>query len=566
MKYRREIDGLRAIAILPVILFHAGFKIFSGGYVGVDIFFVISGYLITSIIINEKSIGSFSLFNFYLRRARRILPALFTVITVCIPFAWAWLTPQDMKYFSQSILSALTFLSNIYFYFKSNYFDVSNDLKPLIHIWSLGVEEQFYLIFPIFILLIWPQHKKNVQLLFLAIITSSIILAQSIILNNPTFAFYMLPTRAWEFLLGALVSYHLDRRNTGPSSQLINQLASMIGAFLILIAIFGFNKDTPIPSLYTLIPTIGACLIIAYANQSTLVGKLLASNALTGVGLISYSLYLWHQPLLAFFRYRSYENYFIYLLLLLNFILAYTTWKYIEKPFRKIDLFTNEKFLKYAIAGAIFLLTVGLLGQFTNGYEKYYQKNRLSPEQLEFYSLVKNQTGKDLSELMFDNNDCNFWSSSLDEKSVLRYKKCHEKYGKGFIILGDSHAMNFYNIIAKTHEVKFLFGLSKGGCRPVEENSLCQYSEFDKFLSQHVEKIEAIFYTQASVRIENPNFLLDRSISSDNNPLEFKYLKLISSYLTHLSERAKVIWVGPFLEARVNFRPPKLLNKPTILN
>ena len=155
MRYRAEIDGLRAVAVLPVILFHAGFQQFSGGYVGVDVFFVISGYLITSIILVEKQAGTFSLINFYERRMRRILPALFFVMLACIPFAWLWLTPNNFRYFSQSVLSVTVFLSNVYFWLRSGYFDLASEFKPLLHTWSLAVEEQYYLVFPLFILLIW---------------------------------------------------------------------------------------------------------------------------------------------------------------------------------------------------------------------------------------------------------------------------------------------------------------------------------------------------------------------------------------------------------------------------
>lgn len=158
MNYRSEIDGLRAVAVIPVILFHAGFKIFSGGFVGVDIFFVISGYLITTLLLNDLQAGNFFLVQFYERRARRILPALFFVIFACLPFAWFWLTPQDMKSFSQSVIATSLFASNILFSRTSNYFDTSTALKPLIHTWSLSVEEQYYVLFPLILLVLCKMH------------------------------------------------------------------------------------------------------------------------------------------------------------------------------------------------------------------------------------------------------------------------------------------------------------------------------------------------------------------------------------------------------------------------
>ena len=173
MKYRREIDGLRAFAILPVILFHAGFQTFSGGFVGVDIFFVISGYLITTIIVAEKEAKTFTILNFYERRARRILPALFFVMFTCLPFAWFWLIPEDLKKFSDSLIAVTGFSSNILFWQSSGYFETSSELKPLLHTWSLAVEEQYYLFFPVFLILTWRLGKRLILflLIFLAIIT-----------------------------------------------------------------------------------------------------------------------------------------------------------------------------------------------------------------------------------------------------------------------------------------------------------------------------------------------------------------------------------------------------------
>ena len=198
MYYRREIDGLRAVAVLPVILFHAGFELFSGGFVGVDVFFVISGYLITTIIINEMDDGKFSLLNFYERRARRILPALFFVVLCCIPFAWFLLLPSDMKDFSQSLVAVSTFSSNILFWRESGYFDTAAELKPLLHTWSLAVEEQFYILFPLFLMAAWRFGKRAIVWTLIASFAISLAVAHWGAYNKPGDAFFLLPTRAWE--------------------------------------------------------------------------------------------------------------------------------------------------------------------------------------------------------------------------------------------------------------------------------------------------------------------------------------------------------------------------------
>ena len=207
MDYRREIDGLRAIAVLPVILFHAGFETFSGGFVGVDVFFVISGYLITTIIIAELEQGKFSIINFYERRARRILPALFLVMLVCIPLAWFWLLPRDMQDFSQSLVAVTVFASNILFWRESGYFDTAAELKPLLHTWSLAVEEQYYVIFPLFLMSFWRLGKRWIMILLVAVFVVSLALAQWASLAKPSAAFFLLPARGWELLVGAFAAF-----------------------------------------------------------------------------------------------------------------------------------------------------------------------------------------------------------------------------------------------------------------------------------------------------------------------------------------------------------------------
>jgi peptidoglycan/LPS O-acetylase OafA/YrhL len=227
MKYRREIDGLRAVALLPVILFHAGFQAFGGGYVGVDVFFVISGYLITSIILAEKVAGTFSLRSFYERRARRILPALFLVMLVCLPFAWLWLLPSDMKEFSASLVAVSTFSSNVLFWWESGYFDTAAELKPLLHTWSLAVEDQYYLIFPLLLVLTWKLNRTKTMWLLLAVALASLSLAQKGAYASPAATFYMLHTRIWELLVGALLAFYMARETTG-----VGKLSPQLGSFV----------------------------------------------------------------------------------------------------------------------------------------------------------------------------------------------------------------------------------------------------------------------------------------------------------------------------------------------
>ena len=371
MKYRKEIDGLRAFAVLPVILFHAGFSAFSGGFVGVDIFFVISGYLITTIIVDEMEKGSFSLLNFYERRARRILPALFFVMIFTLPFAWFWMLPQDLKSFSQSLIVVSLFASNVLFWLTSSYFDTASELKPLIHTWSLAVEEHYYFLFPVFLMLAWKFGKKWIISLLIIVSIISVLAAQYGSRNHPSFTFYLLPTRAFEILIGALTSLYINHKQSTVSvSQSVSQSVSLTGLALVLYAIFAFDKNTPSPSLYTLIPTIGAGLIIIFSNSQNLVGKLLGSKLFVGIGLISYSTYLWHQPLFAFAKLRSINEASIFLLGLLaalSILLGYLSWKYVETPFRNKSSVSRKRFFFWSALGTIFFVSIGLCGHLTKG-------------------------------------------------------------------------------------------------------------------------------------------------------------------------------------------------------
>ncbi len=300
MEYRREIDGLRAVAVLPVILFHAGFSWFAGGYVGVDIFFVISGYLITTIIINDIENGRFSIAKFYERRARRILPALFFVLICCIPFAWMWMVPSQFKDFSQALVAITFFSSNILFWRKEDYFAPAAEENPLLHTWSLGVEEQFYIFFPILLIMLWRFGRQPVFYVVCLLSLISFLLSEWGWRNNPEANFYLLPTRAWELGIGAICAFILNGR---PVKS--NQFLSLTGLVLIIYSIFAFDESLPFPSAYALLPVLGAALIIIYGSSSTFTAKILSMKWLVGIGLVSFSAYLWHQPLLAFARIRS---------------------------------------------------------------------------------------------------------------------------------------------------------------------------------------------------------------------------------------------------------------------
>lgn len=364
MRYRKEIDGLRAVAVVPVILFHAGFESFSGGFVGVDVFFVISGYLITSLLIEDIEDGKFSIARFYERRARRILPALFLVMLVCLPFAWIWMLPYQLQDFGQSLVAVVFFSSNILFWLEDGYFAEAAELKPLLHTWSLAVEEQYYVLFPLLLIGLWRFGRKPAFWLIATATALSFALSEWGLRDSPSANFYLAPGRAWELLAGSLVAFaSVDRPQSSANGP------AFLGLGVILIAIVFYDEETRFPGVYALLPVMGTVLVILFASRQTWVGRFLSMRGFVGIGLISYSAYLWHQPLFAFARLRGLEepsDGLLVALALASLGLAWMTWRWVETPFR------TGKWPKVSLAAACssaaFLLAIGLAAHFKEGF------------------------------------------------------------------------------------------------------------------------------------------------------------------------------------------------------
>lgn len=370
MKYRPEVDGLRSVAVLPVVFSHAGFSAFSGGFVGVDVFFVISGFLITRILLDELRDERFSIVKFYERRARRILPALLFVICACVPFAWFLMMPDFLQNFGQSVVATLLFANNLLLAVTTGYWDLESSFKPLLHTWSLGVEEQYYILFPLLLLAAWRYARARIGVMLAILILGSLVFAEFGWRHFPAQNFYLPFGRAWELLIGSLAAYLMPRL---PERTRYDGLLSGAGLFAILFAIFGFSETTPSPSLYMAVPVLGSVAIILFCRPGTLAHRLLAARPLVFIGLISYSLYLWHQPVLAFARVASPTPVPLWqmgLLAILSIVLAWLTWKYVEQPFRDRRKIALPRFAAGATALTGALVAGGLFLHVTEGLPK----------------------------------------------------------------------------------------------------------------------------------------------------------------------------------------------------
>lgn len=410
--YRPEIDGLRTIAVLSVIFYHANFNVFGqnlikGGFLGVDIFFVISGYLITSILLTGFETKKLTLVNFYERRARRILPILLFVVTVSIPFSWFLLLPSEFQQYSWQTLSSIFSVSNFYFWMEDSYWAAESILKPFLHTWSLGVEEQFYLFMPLLLLFISKQNLRQIRYLFLTLAIVSLTASHYMSSEDAQSSFYLLPFRAWELLIGASIATLQDRK----LSNLKSPYFPTVGLAVVLVCFFVFDEDTLHPSFYTLIPTFGVGLIILFANPKDPITKLLQNRVMVSIGLVSYGLYLWHFPVFSYLSHaEEFQNFGTKIGAIgLVFLLAISTYFLIEKPFRSFSLIKSNVFW------AILVLWVLVLTSFAHTGTKDGFASRVpelvnipsTPEEIENHRWFSNQTGSNKRVILVGDSQIN---------------------------------------------------------------------------------------------------------------------------------------------------------------
>ena len=535
-----------------MVLFHAGFAGFSGGYVGVDVFFVISGYLITSILIEDLRTGRFSVTRFYERRARRILPALFFVLICTSVAGWLWMVPAQLEEYSRTLVTVVLFVSNAYIWRGDDYFAPAAELNPLLHTWSLAVEEQFYIIFPILLLAIWRFAGGRLLGTIVALSLASLLLTEWGWRHAPRANFFLLPTRAWELGAGSIAA--LIMRDAPPRAS---TLLAGLGLGMIVFSVFAFDAETPFPSLYALAPVGGTALVILFGRAGTPVARLLSLRLIVGVGLISYSAYLWHQPLLAFARLRSPTHppaELMAALVLAAFALAYLSWRFVEQPFhRRTAPVLLSRRAVFAASGAVaaVLVGVGLHGQATDGRMLAWIEG--NPSIAPVYRMY--DTASRLQGVYLDDGACQFNVETLDAATIERLRGCRERHGPGVAILGDSHAIDFFNGMDALHDDAFIFGLTFSSDKDAFASMLRDEPDLFDQVVFHYAGWRYFQSPEGHIGRENFNRIPEDAElpAEDFQVLEQRIDNELGElgYLAGLSEHTSVVWVGPRIEPHI---------------
>lgn len=455
--YRPDIDGLRAIAVLAVLLFHADVPWITGGYVGVDVFFVISGYLITSIIVGKVDAGTFSIVDFWERRVRRIIPALMVVALFTLIGSWLLFFPQDFKDFSESLIAISVFASNMLFWSEAGYFASPGEVKPLLHTWSLAIEEQFYLLFPLLMIGLAGKRSRWRLPVLLGLSAASFAVSISWVKSAPDSAFYLLPSRAWELAIGSMLVFLASP----PQSRILREALCAAGLFMILYACFSYDSSTRFPGAAALLPCIGTALLIAGQSQQrqTLSFHLLSLKPMVFVGLLSYSLYLWHWPIIVFAKYHAdthLQGASIAIVLGLSFALAYCSYRWVETPVRQQRIFATRRSV-FTAAAVAFATTIGIgaYGHLSNGAPQRIDKNILT-----LYSGFNYINPR--------RKECvNFENTNFDPERICKVGPATNE--PAFLVFGDSHAdalMPVIDAMAAQYGVAGLYGIYNG-CPPL---------------------------------------------------------------------------------------------------
>ncbi len=540
MKYRKDIDGLRAIAVISVLFFHTNINFFAGGFTGVDIFFVISGFLITSIIHNQLLNNQFSFIDFYERRFRRILPAFFFVVTLSFPFAYKLLLNTSFIEYAESILASTFFIANFLFWKDSDYFDTAAELKPLLHTWSLSVEEQFYIIFPILMFSLFKiiKNKNHIKYIISFFVLISFFIdpltryffSEKSSLESAIF--YLLPTRAWEIGIGSIIALYYKKLS---SVKLNSNLTFTSGLIIIILGFIFFDKSTQWPSFYALIPTFGASLILIQGQNSSIANITLGNKIFVNIGKWSYSIYLIHLPLFVFCRYKFGEQNLnlldYYFLITISIFLGFISYRLIETPFRNKKIVSRKKIFQFSGWYSLILASLSFFVIKSDGMpnrlinEKYKIANyQIDNKVLEkdYWKLTDSIMGVDTKGIKNRMERVDFLGNQYD------WFKTNSNKKSNLLVIGNSHSYDFFGVLfySKSFRKKFLIGrygnqIENLKYQELKNNINYKKSDILVFCSRYSENDYKVFSGLV------PNFLNDgKKVFLVKNIFEFEYNSL----------------------------------------
>ncbi len=453
--YRPDIDGLRAIAIFAVLIYHLDNHLSKGGFIGVDVFFVISGFLITTIILADMAAGRFSLAGFYERRVRRILPALFACLAATTIAGYFLLFPAEFVLLAKSVIAATFFVANFFYAGTSGYFMPAARTLPLIHTWSLAVEEQFYMLFPLALLLFVRARREVLVMAVVLAAFTSLVCSEILVQNQSKIAYYQLAPRGWELLIGSLLAIGAVPE---VKTQRTREILSILGLLAIVIPTFAFSKNTPFPGLWALVPCLGAAALIHTGRErDTFAARLLSTRPFVGLGLISYSLYLWHLPIITYYhlQFELYPTWTVKILLgAVSVAIACLSWRFIEQPFRTKRVAPQRRQVfafGLAAAGSVAAIAVVVIqGQ---GW-----KERYPPEIRQLAAFRYDPSGP------MREGTC-FISRAAARVTEFEQDRCLalSRNKKNVLVVGDSYAAHLWSGLSKTFpDVNFLQATASG--------------------------------------------------------------------------------------------------------
>ena len=536
-KYRDDIDGLRALSVLAVLFYHLEIFNIPGGFLGVDIFFVISGYIITKLIIKEHNFNKFILSDFYIRRVKRILPPLIITLFATNLMALFIFFPNEYEYLSRANLSVFFFISNFFFWKNTDYFNELTSQSPLLHTWSLSVEEQFYIFFPILFIFFYKLKNKNYFIYFLFVSSFlSLLSAHYLGEQSSDPNFFFTTSRIFEIGIGSLASLIEQQKKFFKFKEKLKTLFNIdfINILLLLILIlsfFYFDERMNLPNFNSLIPLFCCALIILLNYKESFISKILTNSLFILIGKISYGMYLYHFPIIIFYNYYGSEKYKI-LLIPLIFFISFISWKYFEIPIRKKNfLSTKNLFIVIFLSLLIFL---------TNFIFKENIMNYLGSSIPNKYQKLINKT-KNESAIVLDDGDCRIVESinNIDKRSFLnKLEVCKKKYGNFLYLAGGSHVQDLYNsIYLSLPNQKFVVINKSGSCAIYFKNENCDYDKILNFIKNNKGDIKYFFYTQIGS---------DYLKNFYGPQVETKYVDMLVSFIKKIKNYdIDVIWFGP---------------------